>query len=512
MAELTRLHGEDSLNSPRSLKRTLGVPSIIFMVVAGAAPLTASTGVMPISFLFSENPAAPVYFVVATILLILFSVGFAAMSKHLPRAGAFYSYIGAGLGRSIGNGAAMLATGAYALTVIALTVYGGPFASQLVATFTGWQNSPWWLWSLVLWVLLAVLGYRNVDLSARVLSVLLVLEVIAILILGAIVLSKGGADGISAAPLNPVSAFSSGSPASGIMWAALVFVGFEATAIYRREAKNPDRTIPRATYGAVFLLGALYVFTAFFMVIGLGTKDAIRLIGENPSEVIFRLSDTFVSPVYTSVLNVLLLGSVFACAMSFQNVVNRYQLILGSAGMLPEFVGKVHGKHQAPSNASVVLSGAVLVAIIISAVLRLDPVMDVFTPLVGILGFAVITLLFLCSVSVIFFFRRFIGARPNIWVRFAAPFVASVGLLFVLMLAFANIETVAGSQVATVIVICLMIGLPLLGAFLGLRQRSSELTDLDSPEDPSDNSDMEPAIDSSAAIDDDPQSITSPKP
>lgn len=465
----------------QSLKRSLNTPAVIFMVVAAAAPLTAATGVMPISFLFSENPATPTYFVVATALLILFSVGFAAMSKHLPHAGAFYSYIQAGLGRLVGNGAAMLALGAYTLTSIALTVYAGPFVSKLFATFTVWQDSPWWLWSIITWALMSYLGFRSVDLSAVVLSVFLIIEVLALVVLGVFVLSRGGADGLSLEPLNPAHAFTSGYPASGIMWAALVFIGFEATAVYRREAKNPDKTVPRATYGAVFLLGILYVFTSLYMALGLGMGNAIAIISEDPTGALFALSNTFVSSEFTVLLNILLLGSIFAAAMSFANVVNRYQLVLSGSGMLPKFVGQVHHKHRAPSNASLALSAVSLVAIVISAVLNLDPVMEVFTPLVGILAFSVLALMFLSSVSAIFFFRGLTEGRPNLWIRFIAPFLASCGLLFVLVLSFVNIESVAGSPSATVLVTVLMIGLPILGAFLGIRARP--ISDIEAVED-----------------------------
>jgi amino acid transporter len=159
-------------------------------------------------------------------------------------------------------------------------------------------------------------------------------------------------------------------------------------------------------------------------------------------------------------------------------VVNRYLLVLGTVGMLPRFVGEIHPKHRVPSNASVVLSAGVLVAIVVSAVLDLDPVMEVFTPLVGILAFAVLTMMFLCSVAVIFFFRRYTGTKPNLWVRLVAPLLAAIALLYVLVLSFANIEVVAGSPVATVMVICLMIGLPALGAFLGLR-KGARIYDID---------------------------------
>lgn len=463
-----RTINDDQAAKPR-LKRTLSTSAIIFMVVAASAPLTGSNGVMPMSIMFSENSAAPTYFVIATAILILFSVGYTAMSKQLANAGAFYAYIEAGLGRIVGSGAALLATGAYALTVIALTVYAGPFAQQLVGTFTGWTDSPWWLWSLGIWAILAILGYRNIDLSARVLGVVLILEALVLVILGIVIFVSGGASGISLAPLNPVEAFSHGYPANGIMWAALVFVGFEATAVFRQEARNPEKTIPRATYGAVLMLGALYIFTSLFVVLGMGMSEVVDKITADPSGALFSLSSSYVSPAFTSIVNILLLGSVFACALSFQNVVNRYLLALGESGVLPRFVGQVHPKHHVPSNASLVISVIVIIAIIISAVLGLDPVMEVFTPLVAILAFAVITLMLLCSLAVIVYFVRKKTERPSTWVRLIAPSLATIALLYILVLSFSEIETVAGTPIAAVMVISLMLGLPALGIALHFR-------------------------------------------
>ena len=73
--------GNTSEPGAPALRQTLGSPSIVFMVLAAAAPLTAAAGVLPLSFLFSDNFAAPVYFVVATVLMLLFAVGYTALSR-----------------------------------------------------------------------------------------------------------------------------------------------------------------------------------------------------------------------------------------------------------------------------------------------------------------------------------------------------------------------------------------------------------------------------------------------
>ena len=445
-----------------ALKRSLGTWSIVFMVLAAAAPLTATTGVLPLSILFSANSSAPFYFIVAVAMLALFSVAYTAMSRSVENAGAFYSYIEAGLGRTIGHAAAMLALGAYSLTVLALTTYAGPFASQLAATFTPVDDSPWWLWSLICWAVLMFLGYRDIELSSKVLSVLLVLEAAVVGLLGVAILVQGGADGVSLSPLSPTQAFDHGSPATGIMWAALCFIGFEATAVFRQEARDPERTIPRATYFAILLIGGLYAFTAFAIVLGAGTEDVVATIGSDPTGIVFALANEYVGSWFADLINVLLMGSIFACALSFHNVVNRYQMTMSRGGLLPRHVGQIHHKHRVPSAASSVLSGVVLTALVVVAILDLDPATEVFAPLIGILGFAVLTLMSLASLSAIFFLRRQ-QAGSSFFTSIIAPIGALIALVWVLFLSFSNIDVITGSNTGSTIVISLMVAFPVIG-------------------------------------------------
>src|ERR1700750_1662395 len=80
----------------------LGPAAIVFMVVAAAAPLTVVAGTFPIGIAAGNGAAYPASYLVCTVILILFAVGFTAMARHVPGAGAFYTYVGHGLGRNMG--------------------------------------------------------------------------------------------------------------------------------------------------------------------------------------------------------------------------------------------------------------------------------------------------------------------------------------------------------------------------------------------------------------------------
>ena len=104
------------------LSGRLGAGSIVFMVVAAAAPLTVVAGSVPIGIFAGNGPGYPAMYIVASIVLLFFAVGFTTMTKHVPNAGAFYSYIGTGLGRGPGLGGALLALISY--TAVQGAVYG----------------------------------------------------------------------------------------------------------------------------------------------------------------------------------------------------------------------------------------------------------------------------------------------------------------------------------------------------------------------------------------------------
>lgn len=97
----------ETQSSPQ-IKRTLGVFSIVLMVVAATAPLTVVAGTQPLVMTYTENNSIPVYYLATGAILLLFSVGFTKMSGHVPNVGAFYSYIQAGLGKTMGLGAATM--------------------------------------------------------------------------------------------------------------------------------------------------------------------------------------------------------------------------------------------------------------------------------------------------------------------------------------------------------------------------------------------------------------------
>jgi amino acid transporter len=236
------------------LSGRLRVGAIVFMVIVAAAPLTVIGGNVPLAIGVGNGVGAPVGFAIAATVLLIFSIGFVTMTPHVTEAGAFFSYVTAGLGSRLGLGAAFVALVAY--TAIQVGVYGymGWAANDLVRYFGG-PELPWWLYSFGTVAVVALLGFRHIELSAKVLGVALVLEISIVLILDAVIFATGGDSGLVGQTFAPENVLT-GSIGVAVLFALTGFIGFEATAVFRDEARDPERTIPRATYLSVIIIGA----------------------------------------------------------------------------------------------------------------------------------------------------------------------------------------------------------------------------------------------------------------
>ncbi|AZG46764.1 APC family permease [Gordonia insulae] len=423
------------------LNRTLGVPQIVFMVVAFAAPLTVFAGLIPLMLGTGNGIGTPVDFMIVGIVLVLFTVGYSAMTPEVRNAGAFYSYVQRGLGTAIGLGAAALALVTYAVLIVSVTGYLGAAARNVLTTFTD-VSVPWWILSAAGLAAIGYLGYRNVEVSARVLGVLLVAEIGVVALVDLAIVLRGGAEGLSAQPLS-WGAFTSGATGTGIMFAVFGFVGFEATAVFRSEAKDPDRTVPRATYIAVILIAVIYAFSSWAMINGLGMSRAAEVAAADPEGLAPALATRYVSQVAHDGVQVLLVTSFFACILTAHNVVARYLFALGRQDALPRRLGHVHPAHGSPHVASLVTSAVISVLVAVTAIAGLDPVTQVYAWFGGAGTLGLITLLALTSAAIVVHFLR--ERTTGLWRGTVAPVLALAALGAILVLVVSNFGVLIGS-------------------------------------------------------------------
>ncbi|MEN3395709.1 APC family permease [Brucella melitensis] len=426
-------------------KNSLGVAAVTFLVVSAAAPLAAVAGGVPLSMLLGNGPGIPLTFLIVTGVLLMFSVGYVAMARHIRNAGAFYAFTAQGLGGLMGGAAALLAILAYNAMQIGVFGLFGAATSGFMASLG--LDLPWWAWTYIGIAAVAVLGYRRVDLSARVLTVLVVLEYLVVLVIDAAILFSGGDSGLTMKPFTP-SAFLSGTPAIGILFCFAAFIGFEATTVYSEEARDPGRTVPRATYISVLIIGIFYMLTAWLMVNGAG---AGKLVGElqalqDPTTFLFGLAERYVGHWIIPVMNLLFVTSLFAGVVAFHNGVARYMYVAGREGLLPRGLGVTHPQYQSPHVGSIVQTAIAITVVGIFAVTGQDPVLALFSWATNVGTLAIMLLMTFTAFAIIAFFAPRPGLESNPFTTRVLPLVTGTILGLLVIYIAVNFGSLAGAN------------------------------------------------------------------
>ena len=201
--------------------------------------------------------AVPAAFIVATIALTIFSTGYIEMSRRVTSTGGFYTFISHGLGRIPGMGSGLLIGFCYIIFAAAVTGVGSYFASTSIEAWTG-AAIPAWAYQILFLAMMTGFAWFHIELTAKILGVALVAEVLVLLVMSAgIIVNGGGPDGYSAAPLNPANLFDNdaaiavfGAAAVGIalFGAFWSWVGFEMAPNYAEESREPRKIAKAATY------------------------------------------------------------------------------------------------------------------------------------------------------------------------------------------------------------------------------------------------------------------------
>ena len=394
----------------RSLSGNLGTFSLVFMVIAAAAPLTVVGGTVPISFILGNGLGVPAMFLVATVILALFAVGLLAMSKRLPRAGAFFTYIAHGLGYTTIQAAVFL-------------LFGTTLSSAIAAV--GGPEIAWWIFALAGVLLVGVLGYRRIELSSKVLFVALGLELLLGLVLVLAVLAIGGPEGVTFSSFS-LESILSGSPGIGLMFAIAGFIGFESAVVFRNEVRDPDRTIPRATYAAAVIIGLFYALLSWIQIVAVGESEILDVAAADPANLLAGITDTYLGPIGSIAATVLMIGSMFAAVLALHTILARYFHNMSVTGLLPRGLGDVHPKHVSPYKAAITQVSIAAVMIVAVALTGVDPALAL-SWLTGMGTVAITLLMATTCVAAIRYLRRN-PAGTSAWESLIAPSLGFLGL------------------------------------------------------------------------------------
>jgi amino acid transporter len=453
-------------------KGSLGLWSVIFFVIAAASPLTGVVGGLPVAFFAGNGAGVPGVFCLAGLLLIVFSFGFVAMSKYVVNAGAFYSYIAQGLGVRSGMAGLGIALLAYLSVQLSVTALFGFYSGQFIQEHLH-INVPWWIYAIAMQCIVVMLGIAKVELGGRVLGFFMIMEVAIVLVLDGAMLTVPGHF--------EFDSFGSASVLHGNIGIALVFaicsfVGFEATAIYSEECREPGKVIPRATLLAVVLIAAFFALTSWSFVQYAGAAHIMELAAKDPGLFVFAIAEQVLGHWSVEMMSVLLITSLFAATQAFHNTLSRYLFAISRDGLIWAELAQTHPKFHTPYRASMVQGAFICLMLVVFAIGHLATT-DIFAWLSALGSIAILTLQCGVSMAVVAYFLRNTHLAVSLWSRLIAPVLATVGMMITLVLVVSNLSVLSGSNSPFIVMLPCLVLAAGVGGFMGahiLRRVSPE--------------------------------------
>ena len=411
--------------------------ALVCMQVLASSPLTVLAGGVTATLAVTGSLGVVLAFPAVGLLVLLpFAVGLAEMIRHVPGAGAFYTYITRGLGGIPGVSGGFLAVLTY--NSIQLGLYG-LLGYALSGTVAEWGLSlPWWVWAMLVWAVIGALGLARIEVSVRVAQVALAVELVAVAaFIGAAVITPGP-DGLTAAGWRPTDLF---GPTLGAVLAFTMaaYQGFETGPAYAQETVDARRNVPRAMTLSLVLIAVGYGAAAWALLTLAGTTGIQAAAAQGPGLVFGLFADRF-GPVAAAAVSVVFVTSVFGAMLGFHNVVARYLHALGREQVLPAILARVSAGAHAPVVGSLAQSAAAAVVVVGAVTVGADPVLGLFTAASGLAAVSFVALLALTSVAV----ARYVWVTHTVVGRAVAPTWAAVGLLAMLVVIVTNFGALVG--------------------------------------------------------------------
>ncbi len=408
----------------------VGTPVVLGAALASVAPLLVEGGVVT-GAMANGLTWLPWVFAGVALVLLLFVPGFVAMTERTSNGGGLASIVTAGLGREAGTVAWYVALVAYGLMQVAAYGLTGTQFASFFASY-GHIDKPWWAWALLAWVLVTIASqFKLLWIGIGLIAFTAAEIIVSVLLSGSSLAHSHHTAHALVAGHTSLSLISAAIPVC-----VLGMVGFETTALYKREVAHPRRTISHATTAALVAPAILFVTAAWAIVAHDGAQSA-ALAAQGPAAY-FGIGNHAESVAANVLLNTSLLGGL----IGYNQAWVRYAYNGAAFGMMPRVFARTstRGIHV-PLTALQAACG--LAAIGLTVERHWDPFLKLFYIGGTLGGFGVLLLYVLTSVAIAaHFWRDRYG--ESVWVARVCPRAAAVLLLVMAVLASSHFALMIG--------------------------------------------------------------------
>ena len=395
----------DTGGSARGLRaNAIGLGGDVIVAVANVAPSSAVAFTLAL-LLTLTGLASPLVVVIVGALMLCVTLGYAAMNRWRPSAGAPYVWVGEATTPAAGIGTGLLSALGATLFNIGNITLAGAYLLFVVSPSSTFPKPVTWLIAAAIMAVLLWISIRGLRPSVVVQMALIIIEyasVISFVIL-ALIHEASGAGG---ATLPSASDFSFASNIGGIrglanagVTCAVLYAGWEAVSVVGEESTKPKENPGRAMIASVAFL--LIWFTGLIMVFqGISSQKNLLAHG---GDVLAYAGSLLAPGLAGRILPLAVLIAVIGTTQLQMTESSRILYAFARDRLLPGFLGKLSEKHQTPWAALTVLG--LIPPIFLIPYLASSSFFNVITRIISSGGELYLFMYFVVAVSSVWFYR-----------------------------------------------------------------------------------------------------------
>jgi len=401
--------------------------------------------------------ASPLAFGVAFLIVLLLGVCLAQLALHLPSAGGYYTYVS----RSLNPKAGFLVGWMFFLydpfTAAINLAYLG-FLLQTTLKIEAHFNCPWYVVYIVCTLLITLLIYRGIEISAAFVMWFTIIEVVIIIGLALSSMLHPGDGQVHLEDFVSLHNFAHKGLYLAIVFSIFTFTGFEAICPLAEETRDPRRTIPRAILLSITLMGIFFVFTSLAILTGWGNShiDSFAASAENP---VILLAKRLWGAAWVFVL-VAVMNSILGAAISGTNAAVRVFFAMGRARSMPAALAQIHPRFRTPVNA-ILLQTIITLTLGIGIGFWVGPDQEYF--LIGVAMTLVLIFIYsMGNIGVFFLYRRERPQEFSFVLHLLFPILSTLSMVWVAYHSVVPLPAAPLRYVPIVVCVWLLVGVVVL--------------------------------------------------
>jgi amino acid transporter len=341
-------------------KNAISFASNIVIGVASTAPAYSLAAALP-ALVAAAKFGAPAILILAFLPMLFIAAAYYHLNRADPDCGTTFSWATRAFGPYGGwiGGWAILATdilvmpglaqiaGEYSLHLVGVEA---PAVAAVTAVGVAWI------------VVMTLICYFGIELSAHTQKVLLAAEIVILLIFAVAALTKVYSGAVPGAPVaaawfNPFTIDSGSDFTQAMLVAIFIYWGWDTGTAVNEETANPKIAPARAAVASTVLLVGIYLIVSVAAV----AYAEPRLASFSGDDFLAPLAYNVLGPGIDKLLIVAVLTSAAACTQTTVLPAARTAISMARAGALPKRFADIHRRYRTPGFATLAM-GAVSIA------------------------------------------------------------------------------------------------------------------------------------------------------